>query len=144
MIKTGMGVIALMLAATAGAGELYRWVDKDGKVHFSDRPPAEAAAENIEDELRPINTADATAPRDRSVRRQQANPQQEYENRQRQQQQERQQKVAQACNHARRELRMLQGRVAFIDGQGKEIKMTERERQQMAARLQGEIRRACG
>lgn len=27
---------------TATAGSLYRWVDKDGKVHYSEKPPAEA------------------------------------------------------------------------------------------------------
>ena len=35
-----MGLCALgLLSAQAGAGEMYRWVDKDGKVHFSDKPP---------------------------------------------------------------------------------------------------------
>lgn len=36
------GLVALLLAvvtAMSAAGELYKWVDKDGKVHFSDKPP---------------------------------------------------------------------------------------------------------
>ncbi len=33
---------ALLLVANASGGEIYRWVDDDGRVHFGDRPPAEA------------------------------------------------------------------------------------------------------
>lgn len=35
-------ILALLLIAAAGtphAGELYRWVDQDGKVHYTDQPP---------------------------------------------------------------------------------------------------------
>lgn len=35
------GLLAVSLFAQAG--ELYRWVDKAGKVHYGDEPPAEAA-----------------------------------------------------------------------------------------------------
>lgn len=31
--------IALALAATAAQAQLYRWIDKDGKVNFTDTPP---------------------------------------------------------------------------------------------------------
>ena len=35
---------ALLVPATAGAqANVYRWVDKDGKVHYSDTPPPEPA-----------------------------------------------------------------------------------------------------
>jgi len=37
-----MGTAALaggLFAASATAEEVYRWTDKDGTVHFSDRPP---------------------------------------------------------------------------------------------------------
>jgi hypothetical protein len=36
--------ICLLLALAGGAasaGDIYRWVDKDGKAHLSDRPPAD-------------------------------------------------------------------------------------------------------
>lgn len=38
---------ALVLSAAAGAGEVYKWVDKDGRVHYGDKPkttPAEQVA----------------------------------------------------------------------------------------------------
>src|SRR5256885_4574925 len=34
---------AVLLPATSLAQTVYRWVDKDGKVHFSDAPPQEEA-----------------------------------------------------------------------------------------------------
>lgn len=38
-------VVMLLVAASLGAAEAYRWVDKDGVVHYSDRP--EPGAERI-------------------------------------------------------------------------------------------------
>ncbi|SEA14410.1 DUF4124 domain-containing protein [Microbulbifer marinus] len=135
--------VLLLASATALAADLYRWVDEDGKVHFGDRPPMEAKAENIEGELRPINSADAPPPQ-QTASRQQHNPEQEYEQRQRQRELRQQQRLTRACNAARRQLRLLQGRVAFVDDSGKEVKMSERERQQRAEQLQREIQRVCG
>jgi len=42
MKKLAIAVAAMLVAATAGA-QLYRWVDKDGKVHYTDTPPPAAA-----------------------------------------------------------------------------------------------------
>lgn len=145
MIRTGICAIALVLtAATVNAGELYRWVDDNGNVHFGDRPPQEAKAEDIGDQLQPINAADATRNRKPAHSGQQHKLQRDYQNRKQRQQRQRQQQMARACQKARRNLRILQGRVAFIDDSGKEVKMTERERQRMAAELQREISRVCG
>lgn len=43
--------LALAMAGAASAGPTYKWVDKDGKVHYSDQPVA--GAEKIE--LKPVN-----------------------------------------------------------------------------------------
>ena len=43
-------LLALALAAgPAGAEEVYRWVDKDGVVHYGDSPPPEYAEQMFED-----------------------------------------------------------------------------------------------
>ena len=41
--------LALLLAALSplAAGQVYRWVDKQGRVHYGDRPPANAATAKI-------------------------------------------------------------------------------------------------
>ena len=35
-------LLCLALAAAAGAADVYKWTDKDGKVHFGDAPPPDA------------------------------------------------------------------------------------------------------
>ncbi|MGL6162466.1 DUF4124 domain-containing protein [Microbulbifer sp.] len=143
MIRAGIGIIALSLsAAMATAEEVYRWVDEEGKVHFGDRPPAQAAAKNVEGELRPINSADGGAPQ--KAPRQQDKLQQEYESRRQRKELQHRQQMARACHNARRQLRILQGPVTFVGGDGKEVKMTERERQRQAELLKREISRVCG
>ena len=63
-------VFALALAAaTAQAGDVYKWKDKDGKVHYGDRPKTDAQAvellnaEPVEEEGDP-DAAKATAARE--------------------------------------------------------------------------------
>ncbi|NIO42992.1 MAG: DUF4124 domain-containing protein [Burkholderiales bacterium] len=41
-----LGVLVLAISATSTAKEMYRWVDANGQVHYSDRPPP-AGAKNI-------------------------------------------------------------------------------------------------
>ncbi len=36
-------VLLCLCAVTAPAGEMYRWTDASGKVHFADQPPPEGA-----------------------------------------------------------------------------------------------------
>ena len=42
-------VLALLAGGLAlpGAAQVYKWTDRDGRVHFGDRPPPEAEAEEL-------------------------------------------------------------------------------------------------
>ena len=42
MRRLAIAVAAMFVAATAGA-QMYRWVDKDGKVQYTDTPPPAAS-----------------------------------------------------------------------------------------------------
>ena len=42
MRRLAIAVAAMLVAATAGA-QMYRWADKDGKVHYTDTPPPSSA-----------------------------------------------------------------------------------------------------
>lgn len=46
-VRAALGVVALLFAAAASA-QLYRWVDKDGKVHYSDTPPPSSAGKSAQ------------------------------------------------------------------------------------------------
>ncbi|MFZ5653583.1 MAG: DUF4124 domain-containing protein [Pseudomonadota bacterium] len=37
----------LLLAGAAGAGDIYRWTDAQGRVHFGDRPPAASVPSQV-------------------------------------------------------------------------------------------------
>ena len=39
--------VAGLLAAMAASGQVYRWTDSTGKVHYGDRPPDEAKAREL-------------------------------------------------------------------------------------------------
>lgn len=42
MKRVLIGALALALAAPAIAQQVYKWVDEDGTVHFTDSPPSES------------------------------------------------------------------------------------------------------
>lgn len=42
-MKRWIPVLVALLVATPAAAELYKWVDADGKVHYSDTPPPTSA-----------------------------------------------------------------------------------------------------
>ena len=46
--------LLVVLAASPGAAQVYRWVDEDGKVHFSDKKPETKAAETVNIEAPPV------------------------------------------------------------------------------------------
>ncbi len=39
--------LLVSLAGAAAAAGVYKWTDADGKVHFTDKPPPDAAAEKV-------------------------------------------------------------------------------------------------
>jgi glutaredoxin len=47
MLRLLFTALALLFAASAAA-QMYRWVDKDGKVHYTDTPPPAAAAKSVQ------------------------------------------------------------------------------------------------
>jgi len=141
-MQLGAALLALV-AATAAADGLYRWVDADGQVHYSDQPPPQGSAENVAGALRPINSADATQTHV-AHQSQRDTVEQQYAARKQQQAAQYRRQMANACNSARRDLQLLQGRVAFVDENGAEVRITERERQQRAAALQRRIAEVCG
>jgi hypothetical protein len=57
----GLFVVTLLVAASAAAqdSKLYRWVDKDGHVHYGDQPGANSNASPVN--IRSINTTDNLA-----------------------------------------------------------------------------------
>jgi hypothetical protein len=54
--------LALLLAALPAQAVLYKWVDQNGKVHYSDQPPPDSAKQsNVMNVPRPATSAPAPA-----------------------------------------------------------------------------------
>nr|WP_010131968.1 DUF4124 domain-containing protein [Microbulbifer agarilyticus] len=139
-------VLALGVFATspAMAGELYRWVDEDGKVHFGDRPPVEAKAESLEGQLKPVNSAEPTQRQGLPNNTRKNQIDQEYAARKQAEKAKQQRAQQKACNYARKQLKILQGPVYFVDAEGNESTISERQRVDEARKLEAQIRRNCG
>ena len=54
-------IIFFIFLCSSSNAEVYKWVDENGKVQFSDKAPAEKNAENIEKELQKTNVDSASA-----------------------------------------------------------------------------------
>lgn len=55
-----LALLALVLAFPATA-QVYKWVDKDGKIHYSDKPPRDPKAKGVKDmniESKPTDSAE--------------------------------------------------------------------------------------
>ncbi len=64
-----MKLLALILAAslamtTAAHAEVYKWVDEDGNVHFTDTPPPKQKTEEVKIDSAPSSSRNYTSTRD--------------------------------------------------------------------------------
>lgn len=140
---------ALLTGATAMAGEIYTWIDKDGGVHYEDRPIADTPIERVQIVSR--NT-DNTAVKARVDERLQAKaiiqqvaseapPEMSRQDR-RAEQEKRQGK----CQEYRSRLeRFLRSRRLYKEGESGEREYLD-EAATLAARdrVQGQIKEYCG
>ena len=128
--------------------EIFRWVDDDGNVHFSDKKPEESSnqidVEDISDKLSEINIDESSE----SLRKldqvlSESVGEKQLRKKQENREQQNKQRREQACGQARRHLRKLRGRVSFIDEDGNEFDISEQQRKREAAKFEAEIKQHC-
>ena len=120
--------------------EVYRWKDKDGKIHFSDSKP-KTAAEDITATVKKQNIDTSTQEHqkletifrkendaDREFKQQQAQPNQEQ---------------LQRCEKAKDYLNIIDGRVQFVDAKGRMVNVTETERKVRVTEARNYIQKNC-
>lgn len=141
MNKHFLLVLAGILSGLSANAEVYRWVDKDGKVHYTDQKPADDA----EDVTRQVNKQNIDTSTDErrkveSILRKENDADREYYQ---QQAQEDAQERQHRCNWARKRMNEISGNVIFVDDAGKVVKVTETERQNMVADVNKTIQENC-
>lgn len=61
MVRMVFYFLCACLACSAVSADVYKWVDENGKVRFSDKQPKENAAEKIDEALKKTNVDSASA-----------------------------------------------------------------------------------
>ncbi len=143
ILKGGL-LLILFFGATASWAEVYKWKDAQGRVHFGDRPPETRQAENITEDTQKVNiSTDLSSPKmiENLERGREQAKRQSYQAYKKQV--NRQPSLDSRCRVAKARLDKMQGRVIFYDGKGKALKVSEKERQKMALKLEKDISQHC-
>ncbi|MBV1905438.1 MAG: DUF4124 domain-containing protein [Pseudomonadales bacterium] len=134
----------MCMPLSLASAEVYRWLDAEGNVHFGDKKPEHLKADDISREVSETNIDESSANIEKlgnilleSEGEKQLKAKKEYS----EQQNQRQKK--QACNNARKQLRILNGRVSFVDDNGKSYDISEQQRKIEATKLEAEIHKRC-
>lgn len=137
--------LATLTLAPSASAELYKWVDENGKVHFTDKPIS-PNAETVEvqqqkmigqgDTVRGIN--------DRLKRlRQSEGEAQAIEDKAHSEQKAQADKVSSRCSREKRRLGRLDGRVYRVNDKGERVYMTDAEILQTRAEVQQWLDENC-
>lgn len=142
--------VCLACASLQSQAQVYKWIDKDGKVQYSDSPPPAGAGASVPQKLDTSASGSSGvggSAKDRSWQ----DKARDYDRR-RIEAEEKQagaielsRKNQQRCNNARRDLKTLQEsrRVYTTDNQGERHFLDDDQRQGEIARVQGVVSEVC-
>ncbi len=150
-------LIAVMLTATLSpvSAEVYKWVDKDGKIHYSDQPPIGSDAKKLKRKT-PDVPAVAPAAANPAAKPALSTTDQELDYRKRKAEKEEAEKkqLAEAetakqskeyCNSLKGELRSHSDgtRLSRYDDKGERVFLNEKERTDSKRNLENRIAKEC-
>ncbi|MCU0937517.1 MAG: DUF4124 domain-containing protein [Gammaproteobacteria bacterium] len=152
LIAHALAVLLASVPAVSAAGQVYRWVDADGTVQYSERPPVGVRAEPIPLHYAPASRDQAADELKRLRERSglggapaappapaqgQPSPEQRAE-------QDRQR--AENCRTAQENLRVLETtqRVMAKDAQGNEVRLDDSQKQARLEETRRQIEKFCG
>ncbi len=140
-----ISLLLVMVWQPAANAEIYRWVDDNGKVHYSDRKPAAQPAEDISDTTKRTNIDDSQSEQAKLGKIFAKETAAEKQARERAAIEAHNQQVRHnnACKKLKRRLEIISGRTYWTNGKGKEWDMTLEEQKQEKARVEAEYRQHC-
>lgn len=145
MNKVASLILVLMVFSGQFAlAQVYRWVDEQGNVHFGDKKPKKQHVEDISSAVSKTNI-DESSRTLKKLENVHAENEGERQVREGREKEDRNEQIRQKniCAGARRDLRILQGRVFFTDKDGKSYDISEAQRKIRAAKFEAEIRTHC-
>jgi len=128
---------------TFGADNIYKWIDANGKVHFSDKAPAKEDALTVEESNIELGNIDNSYPSvDPNAASDERRSAQALRDKQlaRWQQKE---SFRRQCFATRKRVSLISRPVEYFDDDGKRIHVTEKERQAEEFELKSFIRKNC-
>jgi len=143
--------LAVLLACSVVAAQVYKWVDKDGKVQFTDTPPPPSAAK---EDAKKINVKPANGSTPGTAPKKLADANKDFEKRRTEattkskkddEKKADDEKNAEVCNDAKSNLAELQsGRpMGKVDAKGDRALMSDEDRAAQSAKMQDIISKAC-
>lgn len=134
--------VLLAFAATAATAQMYRWVDKDGRVHYTQTPPPGLQAESVRPAPPPSQGGDGA----RRYLEESARASAEQAKKQAEEQVKQDQRTA-ACNKAQATRNKLQSmplrRLVEQDDQGQVTRMTPDKHAELLAEAEAAIGKNC-
>lgn len=145
--------IACLLAAVAlpATGEMYKWTDEDGSVHYTQTPPPDGNAEVINPDPSVKSGGKSASNSERNDRpkggkdNRDGNKEDGDKELTPEQKQEKQLAMKQNCDNAREALQKLQSqtRLQYINDEGERAFLSEEQRQQRMDKARGMIEKNC-
>ncbi len=124
-------IAGMLFAATASAQQVYRWVDENGRVHFSDKPPTDAKAETVDIEIKPTDLEATLRANAELQRRVEAGKLEREDDKAFAAEQERYEaRLAESCRQARDRVAAIESarRLSTVDEQGNRVVYDEERR----------------
>lgn len=144
-------IITLLLCAfmtTAFAQQVYKWVDKDGHVHYSQMPPTNKSdhAQSIDVTPQASDPAGVKAAEELENQMQAQDKQAATDQQKADAAAQRKAEAQQRCNALKEELQILEqsGPVAMVGPDGKRTYLSDKQHVEKEQQLQSAISQQCG
>ena len=143
--------LILIAVSSASAKQVYKWVDKDGKVHYSDRPQDESAqAIEIKDKITPEQQLEAKRRAKELIRLQNRRANIEIENaqdakREQQKSEKEAQELKRSCELAKQSIEDLKAQVRLFTRKddGEVEWMNDEKRKSELAKVEKDFAQYC-
>jgi len=125
--------------------EIYRWVDDQGEVHYSDKKPEAEIAKEVSNSLGPINRDSSSSETKKLQQLFRGETPEEKQFRLQQEKDKRQQaaRLNEACDKARLNLKKLKGRFHLVDESGISRSVSKDEQKELIRSQEKEINKHC-
>lgn len=153
--KLPLGLVFIFICNGVADADVYKWVDKDGKIQYSDQPPLTGEAKKMKKKTKdatnaaPVSTGTDAKPAattaDQDVEFRKRKMEKEEAEKKKQAEQELAAKNKGYCNNIRGELKAHQDGVRIVryNEKGERVALDDSERTQSKVRLEERIAKEC-